>query len=154
LHPRMTPLLEACLNGERTPDEHPAIPRTPGELATDSRAAVDAGDAVLHLHPYDEAGRQSLAPDPCAAALEAVRAAGPGTPISLSTSAAIEPDPDLRHKPVATWAVMRRELARAHGTRAGLEDATVLPAGSQPAGNAELVRTAAELIAQFAQDSP
>jgi len=247
----MTPLLEACLNGERTADEHPAIPRTPKELATDSRVAVDAGAAVLHLHPYDEAGRQSLAPDPCAAALEAVRAACPGTPISLSTSAAIEPDPDVRLKLVAawevlpdlvtanqgepgivelsehllarevgieagllsaddarlfvaagiadrctrvllepldaepetavahaaemesivteagieleqvhhgdglaTWAVMRRGLALGHGTRAGLEDATVLPDGSQPAGNAELVRTAAELIAQFAQDSP
>ena len=55
---------------------------------------------------------------------------------------------------LATWAVMRRGLALGHGTRAGLEDATVLPDGSQPAGNAELVRTAAELIAQFAQDSP
>ena len=102
----MTPLLEACLNGERTADEHPAIPRTPKELATDSRVAVDAGAAVLHLHPYDEAGRQSLAPDPCAAALEAVRAACPGTPISLSTSAAIEPDPDVRLKLVAAWEVL------------------------------------------------
>ena len=38
--------------------------------------------------------------------------------------------------------------------RGRLELILVLPDGSQPAGNAELVRTAAELIAQFAQDSP
>src|SRR2546421_10864899 len=92
----MTPLLEACLNGERTPDEHPAIPRTPEELATDSRAAVDAGAAVLHLHPYDEAGRQSLAPDPCAAALEAGRAACPRTPVPPHPPPGGPPDPDPR----------------------------------------------------------
>jgi uncharacterized protein (DUF849 family) len=47
---------------------------------------------------------------------------------------------------VATWAVMDRGLARGHGTRAGLEDMTVLPDGVQAAGNAELVRVAAAMI--------
>jgi uncharacterized protein (DUF849 family) len=47
---------------------------------------------------------------------------------------------------VATWAVMRRALARGHGTRVGLEDTTVLPDGRLAQGNAELVRVAAAML--------
>jgi uncharacterized protein (DUF849 family) len=93
-------MVQAALNGDR---DHPATPRTADELAAEGRAAVDAGAHVLHLHPYDEDGRQTLAAEPCAAALRAVRAACPGTPISLSTSAAIEPDPERRRALVAGW---------------------------------------------------
>jgi len=93
-------LLQAALNGNR---EHPAVPRTPEELAAEARAAVDAGARSLHLHPYDEHGRETLAAEPCAAALRAVRAACPGIPISLSTSAAIEPDPKRRRELIAAW---------------------------------------------------
>jgi uncharacterized protein (DUF849 family) len=93
-------LLQAALNGDR---EHPATPRTPEEIAAEARAAVDAGAASLHLHPYDGDGRETLAAGPCAAALRAVRAACPGVPISLSTSAAIEPDPERRLALVDGW---------------------------------------------------
>jgi uncharacterized protein (DUF849 family) len=93
-------VLQAALNGDR---DHPALPRTPQELATEGRAAVDASADVLHLHPYDADGRQTLAAEPCAAALEAVRAACPGIPVSLSTSAAIEPDAQRRHQLVRAW---------------------------------------------------
>jgi len=93
-------LLQAALNGDR---EHPASPRTPQELAAQARAAVEAGARSLHLHPYDEHGRETLAAEPCAAALRAVRAACPGIPISLSTSAAIEPDSEQRRAFIATW---------------------------------------------------
>jgi uncharacterized protein (DUF849 family) len=92
--------LQAALNGDR---DHPALPRTPAELALEARAAVDAGATTLHFHPYDADGRQTLAAEPCAAALRAVRAACPGIPLSLSTSAAIEPDPERRHAFVAGW---------------------------------------------------
>ena len=92
----MPPLLKACLNGSRTRQEHPAIPRTPDELAADGRAAVEAGAKILHLHPYDATGAETLAAEPCALTLRAVRAACPGIPISLSTSADIEPDPRRR----------------------------------------------------------
>lgn len=239
----MSPLLKACLNGSRSDQEHPAIPRTPAELAAEGRAAVDAGAQVLHLHPYD-GGAETLAAEPCAAALRAVRAACPGIPVSLSTSRDIEPDPQRRLEHVsswtelpelvtanqgepgiielcehligrgvgieagllaledthafvaariadrcarvlvepldadpsaavahagameelladagitleqvhhgdgvATWPVMKRGASRGHGIRVGLEDTTVLPDGSRPAGNAELVRAAAEMLA-------
>jgi uncharacterized protein (DUF849 family) len=235
--------LEACLNGSRTLDEHPAIPRTPEELAADGPAVVEAGAQMLHLHPY--AGDvETLASAHCAAALRAVRATCPRVPISLSTSAGIEPDPRRRLELVAgwtelpdlvtanqgengivelcehliargvgieagllsvtdaralvaagianrcvrvliepldanpdtavehaaaieqvladagirleqvhhgdglaTWHVMERAVARGHGIRVGLEDTTVLPDGLQTTDNAELVRTAARMLA-------
>jgi uncharacterized protein (DUF849 family) len=46
---------------------------------------------------------------------------------------------------LASWAVMRRGYARGHGTRAGIEDMTVLPDGSLAPGNAALVRAAIAL---------
>jgi uncharacterized protein (DUF849 family) len=93
-------LLQAALNGDR---EHPATPRTPAELEAEARAAVDAGAQSLHLHPFDGSGLETLDAEPCAAALRAVRAACPGIPISLSTSADIEPDPERRLALVAAW---------------------------------------------------
>jgi uncharacterized protein (DUF849 family) len=99
----MGPLLEVALNGSRTPAEHPAIPRSAEQLAASSQPAVEEGAQVLHLHAYDSMGRETLAPEACAAALRAVRAACPGVPISLTTSAAIESDPKERLKLVAAW---------------------------------------------------
>ena len=96
-------MLQACLNGSRTDAEHPGIPRTPDELAAEGRASVDAGARVLHLHPYDDDGAETLAAEPCAAALRVVHAACPGIPISLSTSADIEADPQRRLELVAGW---------------------------------------------------
>ena len=92
--------VQAALNGNR---DHPAVPRFPEELATDARSAVAAGARSLHLHPYDEHGRETLAATPCAAALRAVRAACPGVPISLTTAARVEPDPEKRQVLIAAW---------------------------------------------------
>ncbi|WP_227353510.1 3-keto-5-aminohexanoate cleavage protein [Haladaptatus salinisoli] len=108
--------LQAALNGGR---EHPAVPRTPEELATEARAAVDAGAESLHLHPYDERGHQTLAAEPCAVTLRAVRDACPGIPISLSTSADIEPDSKRRHEFVAAWTVLP-DLVTANMGEAGI----------------------------------
>jgi uncharacterized protein (DUF849 family) len=113
------PLLEVALNGSRPVTEHSGIPRTPEELARESRAAVDAGAKVLHLHAYDRDGRESLAAAPCAAALEAVRARCPGVPISLTTSEGIEPDPDRRHELVGAWTRLP-ELVTANQGEAGI----------------------------------
>ena len=112
------PLLEAALNGDR---DHPAVPRTPGELASEARAAADAGARVLHLHPYDDDGRETFAAEPCAAAIRAVTAACPGIPISLSTSADIEPDPERRFALVAAWTELP-ELVTANQGEEGIHD--------------------------------
>jgi uncharacterized protein (DUF849 family) len=114
----MVPLLEAALNGARAQAEHPAVPRAPAELAAESRAAVDAGARVLHLHPYDGTG-ETLAADPCAAALRAVRLECPGIPVSLSTSADIEPDPGRRLELVVGWTELP-ELVTANQGETGI----------------------------------
>jgi uncharacterized protein (DUF849 family) len=117
----MRQLLEAALNGSRTDEEHPAIPRTPEELAAEGRAAVEAGARVLHLHPCDDHGAETLAAEPCAAALLAVRAACPGIAISLSTSKDIEPDPSRRLKLVAGWTELPDLVTANQGERGILE---------------------------------
>ena len=114
-------LLEACLNGARTDAEHPAIPRTPAELAAEAAAAVAAGARVLHLHPYDDRGAETLAGDACALAVRAVRGACPGIPISLSTSAAIEPDPGRRIELVAGWSELPELVTANQGERGIVE---------------------------------
>jgi uncharacterized protein (DUF849 family) len=95
-------LLQACLNGSRATNEHPAIPRAPDELAADGQASVEAGAEILHVHAYDDSGVESFAADATAAALAAVRTACPGIPISLSTSSEIEPHPQ-RLESIAGW---------------------------------------------------
>lgn len=95
--------LQAALNGDR---DHPALPRTPEELAAEARAAVEAGAQSLHLHPYDKKGHETFDAPAVAAALQAVRVACPGTPLSLTTSAGIEPDPQKRRSFIASWTVL------------------------------------------------
>jgi uncharacterized protein (DUF849 family) len=113
-------LLQVALNGSRS-SEHARVPRTPEDLAEDARACVEAGARVLHLHPYDAAGLETLAAEPCAAALRAVRAACPDVPVSLSTSAGIEPDPRRRLELVAGWTVLP-ELVTANQGETGIRE--------------------------------
>ena len=94
------PLLQAALNGDRV---HPGVPHTPEEIAAQAAAAVAAGAQSVHVHVFDDDGRQTLAAGPAARVLQAVRASCPGVPISLSTSADIEPDPASRFRAVASW---------------------------------------------------
>jgi uncharacterized protein (DUF849 family) len=97
------PLLEVALNGHRTAAEHPAVPSTPEEIAREARASVDAGGQVLHIHAYDEDGRETLEAAPVAAMLRAVRRACSGVPISGTTAAYLEPDPEQRLALVSKW---------------------------------------------------
>jgi uncharacterized protein (DUF849 family) len=110
--------MAVALNGSRA---DPRTPRTPRELAEAARASVEAGACVLHLHPYDRQGRETLAAEPCAAALQAVRSAVPGVPVSLSTSADIEPDPRRRLELVAGWTVLP-ELVTANQGEGGIAE--------------------------------
>src|SRR4029450_10542872 len=119
--PRMA-LLQAALNGDR---DHPAVPRTPEQLASEARASVDAGARVLHLHPYDADGRQTFEAEPCAAAIRAVRAVCPGIQISLSTSAEIEADPERRRSLVGGWTELP-ELVTANQGEEGIVDLCAL----------------------------
>ena len=96
-------LIKACLNGARTPREHPALPLTPAALAAAGQASAAAGAQAIHMHPRDASGAQSLAPDAIGAAMRAVRAACPGVPIGVSTLFSILPDPAQRATTVVAW---------------------------------------------------
>ncbi len=99
-------LLKACLNGNRRPSEHAALPVGPAELARDAVAVRAAGAGALHLHVKDHDGADTLAADPTAAVLSAVRSAAPGLPVGLTTGAWAAPDPADRLACVASWSAL------------------------------------------------
>jgi uncharacterized protein (DUF849 family) len=97
--------LKACLNGGRARGEHPAVPVTPAELAVAAAQAVAAGAEAVHVHPRGADGAESLDPADIGAAVAAVRASCPGTPVGVSTGLWITGgDVALRHATVARWA--------------------------------------------------
>lgn len=95
-----TLFLQAALNGDRV---HPAAPRTAEAIAVQARIAVAAGAQSVHVHAFDANGRETFDAADCARALRAIRAACPGIPISLTTSAAIEADPQRRLRQISEW---------------------------------------------------
>ena len=96
-------LVKACLNGARPPGAHPALPVTPDALAEAARRAVAAGAGAVHVHPRGSDGAESLDAGPVGAAVAAVRAAVPGTPVGVTTGAWVEPDVGRRLAAVAGW---------------------------------------------------
>jgi uncharacterized protein (DUF849 family) len=97
----VTALVKACLNGNREPGAHPALPITPEQLAADGAAAVAAGAQALHVHPRGPDGRESLAA--VDEVVRAMKAAVPGVPIGVSTGAWMEPDVEARAAAVRAW---------------------------------------------------
>jgi uncharacterized protein (DUF849 family) len=97
--------IKACLNGGRRPESSPAVPVSPGQLAGAARDAVAAGAEAVHVHPRDTAGRESLEAADIGAAVAAVRAACPDTPVGVSTGLWIAGgDPGRRREQVGWWA--------------------------------------------------
>jgi uncharacterized protein (DUF849 family) len=107
-----TIFLQAALNGDRI---HPAAPRNPTAIAEAARAAVDAGAQSVHVHAFDDDGRETLEGAACANVLRAIRALCPETPISLTTSAAIVGDPRERYRMVEAWQHMPDLVTANHG---------------------------------------
>lgn len=92
--------LQAALNGDQV---HAAAPRSPAAIALAASAAVRAGAHSVHVHVFDDTGRETLAGGACADVLWSIRQICPGTPVSLTTSATIVPDPEERLRIVAAW---------------------------------------------------
>lgn len=111
--------LQVALNGARSPDEHPAVPRTPAELAAAARASVDAGAGVVHLHAFDEHGAMTFDAGACAEALRAVRAACPGVPLSMTTVEGLAPDAETRLELISRWTELP-DLVTANMGEAGI----------------------------------
>ena len=99
-------LIKACLNGPRVKSEHPRVPVTADEIATDARIAVDAGAGALHFHPRGADGRETLDPGPCGEAVTRVRELCPGISLGLSTAKWIVGNPAERLDAVRSWKVL------------------------------------------------
>ena len=95
-----TIFLQAALNGDRI---YPAAPRHPAAIAEAARAAVVAGAQSVHVHSFDDAGRETLDGASCARLLRAIRSICPEIPVSLTTSATIVADPRERVHLVEAW---------------------------------------------------
>lgn len=119
-------MIQCCLNGNRSPDEHPALPVTPEQLGRDARAAVAAGATSLHAHPRDASGAETLEPVAIAAAVHAVRVASPRTELSLSTGLWIAGgDPEARLRSISGW-TERPDLCSVNFSEPGWEDLIAL----------------------------
>jgi uncharacterized protein (DUF849 family) len=96
-------MLQACLNGGRAKSDHAALPLTPAELAAAATTARAAGADELHIHPRGATGAETLAPEPVAACLAAIRAAVPGMPVGIGTGAWIAPGGRARLGDIRGW---------------------------------------------------
>ena len=61
---------------------------------------------AVHIHPRSMGGRETLEPDACAAAIEAIRDQCPGLPIGLTTGLWIVGDSARRHALINSWTVL------------------------------------------------
>lgn len=113
---RNTVFLQAALNGERV---HPAAPRSVAAIAEAARAVVDAGAHSVHVHAFDDAGRETLEGAACSKVLRAIRAVCPEIPVSLTTSAEIVADTIERFRIVEAWEEMP-DLVTANQGEAGI----------------------------------
>ena len=130
-------IVQACINGARPADFHPALPLTPDAMAQDAAACLAAGAAELHLHPRNPDGRETLDAGTMDATMLALRQACPGALIGVSTGAWIEGDERRTLAAIEGWrelpdyasvnlgepgapAVMERLRQRGVGIEAGL----------------------------------
>jgi uncharacterized protein (DUF849 family) len=154
--------VKACINGARTPDEHPNLPVTPDELAAAALSVHRAGAQAVHLHPKTPEGKDSLEPDVVAAAVEAVRHAVPGFPLGVTTGFWALSDPRDRLRAVDAWDVLpdfasvnwhepgsqdlaRLLLSKGVGVEAGLFHADAVHAWAQSDLAAHCMRVMVEL---------
>lgn len=105
-------MLQACLNGSRAAEEHPALPVTPERLAEDAADVAALGVTSVHIHPRDVIGAPTLVGPEVATTIATVRAAVPGIEISVSTHV-----PGNRTTLIASWAPLaagRPDIASVH----------------------------------------
>lgn len=96
-------LIQAALNGGTSRSEHSAVPLTPSELAASAREAQLAGATLIHVHPRDSYGAQTLASRHVLAAVAAVREAT-GLPVGVTTGIwTVDGEPGRRLALVADW---------------------------------------------------
>ena len=78
-------LLKAAINGGRSIEEHPAVPRTTEQIVEASLSVIAAGADVVHAHVITDTGQQTIHPDAVGAWVRAMRAADPAVVIGTTT---------------------------------------------------------------------
>jgi len=87
-----------------TPSMSPALPVTPGDIAEQAVAAVQAGAAVVHLHGRDpQTGRPSPEPEHLRVPVEALRERTDAV-LNISTGGSADMTVDQRLAPARRWA--------------------------------------------------
>ncbi|MCT7657480.1 3-keto-5-aminohexanoate cleavage protein [Mycobacterium deserti] len=113
--------VKACINGARTPDQHPNLPVSPDQLAAEALAVHRAGAKAVHLHPKDADGADSLQPEVVAAAVTAVRHTVPGLPLGVTTGYWALRNERERLRTVEAWTVLP-DFASVNWHEPGSED--------------------------------
>ncbi|TCT29271.1 3-keto-5-aminohexanoate cleavage protein [Martelella mediterranea] len=94
-------IVQACINGARPSDFHPALPLTIRAMVRDSVQCVEAGASELHIHPRNADGVESLnATDEL---ISSLRRACPGTLVGVSTGDWIEGDAAATRNAITNW---------------------------------------------------
>lgn len=96
-------MIAACLNGARHQRAHPHVPVTPRELAAAAESVVDAGAFMVHVHPRDESGRETLDARHVVGVVTAIRDRVSGVRISVSTRDGIVGSAREKVAHVAEW---------------------------------------------------
>ncbi|AZO08852.1 MULTISPECIES: 3-keto-5-aminohexanoate cleavage protein [unclassified Mesorhizobium] len=96
-------IVQACINGARPADFHPALPLDAHAMAQEGAASVAAGAAELHVHARGADRQESLQPEAMDRTVAALRHACPGTLIGVSTGAWIEKDDRRTLAAIAGW---------------------------------------------------
>lgn len=78
-------VIEAAINGGRSRSEHPGVPCTPEEVATEARRCAEAGASVVHIHARSGGDVWSASPAWYVAAIELIRTEEPVPLISLTS---------------------------------------------------------------------
>jgi uncharacterized protein (DUF849 family) len=99
-------LIKACLNGSRRAEEHEALPLSPAALADDAAHCRQAGAGAVHIHPRGMGGHETLEPDACAAAIEAIHDRVPGLPVGVTTGLWITGSSAQRLAQIERWTVL------------------------------------------------
>lgn len=84
-------ILQATLNGPLTKADHPAVPVSAEELASDARECASAGADEFHIHPRDAAGAERLDAGTVDLSVRLVRDST-GLRVGVTTGAWIERD--------------------------------------------------------------
>jgi uncharacterized protein (DUF849 family) len=98
-------LLQACLNGGCDRETHPRCPVTPSDLSADAIAAVAAGAELVHVHPRDREGNETLDPEEVSHIVQTLRETVDAF-IGVTTGAWIVPDVAERLRAIAEWRVL------------------------------------------------